>query len=127
MPKPTKPTIKAAGDFLFIDSGGQYRIKLKLSDGRFVYLTDGSQFTILDKTGLVADPRLEDVFLRGAYSSDLLFFGTRDLFESDRQSFLVPVETIPELVDTPVDRRAFVLGGFSVLEFIAMHRDPKLS
>ena len=127
MANPPKPTIKAAAGFLFPDSGEQYRIKLKLSDGRLVYLTDGSTFTILDKTGLVADPRLEDIFLRGAYSSDLLIFATRDVFEVGRQPFLFPVETIPELVETPVDKTAFVLGGFRVSEFIAMHRNPKLS
>jgi hypothetical protein len=121
-----RPTVKSAGGFIFVDSGERYRVKLRLSDGRFIYLTDGSDFTVVSKEDLVADPRLEQVYRFGAYSSGLSVFSTREAFEASQQQFVTPVETIPELVGSPVDSSAFVLGGIRVHEFIAMH-NPRLS
>jgi hypothetical protein len=120
------PKIKCAAGLVFLDSGERYRIKLRLSDGRLIYLTDGSSFTVLSKTDLVVDPRLEKIYRAGAYLSDLSAFSTRDVFERARQQFVTPVETIPELVESPVDASAFVLGGVRVHQFIAMH-NPGLS
>jgi hypothetical protein len=120
------PRIKSSGGFVFPDSGEQYRIKLRLSDGRFVYLTDGPKFTILSKEGLISDPRLEQVYSFCAYSDDLTVFGDRKIFQRAQQKFVTPVETIPELVDSPVDDSAFVLGGVPVHHFIGLH-NPGLS
>jgi hypothetical protein len=113
-----RPKLKSAGGFTFMDSGERYRIKFRLSDGRFIYATDGNQFTTLTKEGLVADPLLEQVFKFGAYSSDLRIFTRRDMAP---QPFLTIVETIPEPTDSPVDSSAFVLGGIPVSEFVAKH------
>lgn len=109
-----------------MDGGERYRIKLRLSDGRFIYLTDGSKFAILSKEGLISDPRLEQVYRFGAYSADLGIFRARETFQRTQQEFVSPVETIPELVESPVDDSAFVLGGIRVHHFIGMH-NPGLS
>ena len=109
-----------------MDRGERYRIKLRLSDGRFIYLTEGPKFMILTKADLISDPRLEQVYRFGAYSADLGTFGQRDTFESAQHKFVTPVETIPELVDSPVDDSAFVRGGIRVHHFIGMH-NPGLS
>ena len=115
--------LKAAGNFVFWDSGEQYRIKFRLSDGRLIYATEGTRFTTLTKEGLISDPLLEQVFQFGAYATDLSFFGQRTIFEKRKQSFVTMVETIPEQVNSPVDFSAFVLGGTSVKKFIGENGD----
>jgi hypothetical protein len=112
--------LKSAGGFIFPDAGERYRLKFRLSDGRFIYAIDGTQFTTLTKEGLVTDPLLEQVFRFGAYSADLKVFTRR---EALAQPFVTIVETIPELVESPVDTSAFVLGGIPVSEFVAKHGD----
>lgn len=120
------PRIKSVVGVVFLDCGERYRIKLRLSDGRFVYLTDGAKFTILSKEDLVSDSRLAQVYSLGAYSADLTVFGDRETFQKAQQDFVTPLETIPELVESPIDDSAFVLGGVRVHHFIGMH-NPGLS
>lgn len=115
-----KPTLKSAGGFIFNDDGERYRLKFRLSDGRFIYAIDGTRFTTLTKEGLVTDPLLEQLVQFGAYSSDLKVFMQRDIA---RCPFLTIVETIPELVQSPLDASAFVLGGILASAFVARHGD----
>ena len=98
----------------------RYRLKFRLSDGRFIYAIDGKRFTTLTKEGLISDPLLEQVVRFGAYSRDLCIFTRRDMAP---RPFLTIVETIPELVQSPIDTLAFVLGGTPVSEFVAKNGD----
>lgn len=100
---------------VFLDCGERYRIKLRLSDG-----------PILSKEDLVSDSRLAQVYSFGAYSADLTVFGNRETFQKAQQDFVTPLETIPELVKSPIDDSAFVLGGIRIHHFIGMH-NPGLS
>ena len=97
----------------------RYRIKFRLSDGRLIYATDGRGFHIASKMDLVADPRIESIFLHGAYTVDLGIFGQQDFFASAGTQFLTITETIPDPVDWPIDESAFVLGGIRATEFAA--------
>jgi hypothetical protein len=117
------PKLKAAGGLIFWDAGERYRIRFRLSDGRFVYATEGAQFKTLTKEELGVGPWLEDAVCRCGFSTDLLRFEARAVFERAQQPFLTIAETIPELVESPVDFTVFVLGGISAGEFISRHGD----
>ena len=115
------PKLKAVGGLIFWDAGERYRIRFRLSDGRIVYATEGTQFKILTKEDLVAGPCLEDAVCRCGFSTDLLRFEKRKVFERSQQPFVTIAETIPELVESPVDFTVFVLGGISAGEFVSRH------
>src|ERR1035438_9142566 len=99
----------------------KYRIKFRLSDGRFVYATKagwcncrGPEFETCTLDELQTNAALHADLVRcGYYSPSLSHFVMGDAPED----YLKIEEVLPELAVSPVDGIAFVLGGMSAAEF----------
>lgn len=110
-------SIREHNGIIWNEEGHKFRVKFRLSDGRLIYPTKGGRFQLFTKYDLIADPFIEDAFLRGGYSESLGLYAQRTLFERGGTPFLTITETIPEPEADPIDPSAFVLGAVPATDF----------
>jgi len=90
----------------------RFRIKSVLEDGRKVYMSKRGRIDVLDRSGAERVLRMRsDGPDKFAYTSDLAWYGSRELFEPRGIRMVGVVLTVSESASDPIDREAFVLGG----------------
>jgi hypothetical protein len=113
MPLPTKMNPPQGNGFC-MPTGfhKRFRVKLLLTDGRKIYVTDSGKFQLVEGR----TPLLDAVVARGRYTKALSLFSAFDPKDPNTVG-VSSAELEPEA--SPVDSEAFIIGGALATTIVA--------
>lgn len=110
-----------------------YRVANLLADGRKVYVSKRGLVHLMSEDEmalymqLLANQRASVRNDPGVYLVNLSMYGPRSLFLETLSPFVMIDRAVTESADTPIDGRAFVLGGVpaTAAGTFCKHRNPR--